>query len=127
MDIRITFFGRHHGPASDAHITLDLRDHFPLPRTEPSLRTPAARDRKAIRALRRIPGIRQLLTAIVDQVQAYAHSPAADQPLRIAVRGSGGCHRAGTVTHLLTRRLRRRGHTVTAQDRDVHALDQQPA
>ncbi|OIJ95422.1 RapZ C-terminal domain-containing protein [Streptomyces colonosanans] len=122
MDIRITSFGHLHGPRpADAHIVLDLRAHFRDPHWDSSLRTLNARDRKVIRAVRRTPGIRQLLAATVAQVQAYASGPgAAEHPLHIAVGCAGGRHRAGVTAYLLARRLRRRGHQVDLHHRDLH-------
>ncbi|MGR3935205.1 RapZ C-terminal domain-containing protein [Streptomyces sp. BRA346] len=121
MDIRITSFGHLHGPApTDAHITLDL-PHFRDPQVDPSLRTLTARDRRVIRAVRRTPGIRQLLAATVAQAQSYARGPSAAQhSLHIAVGSAGGRHRAGVTAHLLARRLRRRGHQVRLRHRDLH-------
>ncbi|MDQ0904153.1 RNase adaptor protein for sRNA GlmZ degradation [Streptomyces canus] len=121
MDIRITSFGHLHGPAPvGAHITLDLR-HFRDPHFDPSLRTLTARDRRVIRAVKRTPGIEQLLAATVAQTQAYARSPGAGQhPLHVAVGCAGGRHRAGVTAYLLARRLRRRGHRVTLHHRDLH-------
>jgi UPF0042 nucleotide-binding protein len=122
MDIRITSFGHLHGlrPA-DAHIVLDLRQHFLDPHFDPSLRTLTARHRKVIRAVKRTPGIEQLLAATVAQAQAYARGPGAGQyPLHIAVGCAGGRHRAGVTAYLLARRLRRRGHQVTLHHRDLH-------
>jgi UPF0042 nucleotide-binding protein len=121
MDIRITSFGHLHGPApAGAHITLDLR-HFRDPHIDPSLRALTARDRRVIRAVKRTPGIEQLLAATVAQAQAYARGPGAGQhPLHIAVGCAGGRHRAGVTAYLLARRLRRRGHQVALHHRDLH-------
>ncbi|MGW2826362.1 RapZ C-terminal domain-containing protein [Streptomyces sp. NPDC001443] len=122
MDIRITSFGHLHGPRpADAHIVLDLRQHFRDPHFDPSLRTLTARHRKVIRAVKRTPGIEQLLAATVAQAQAYARGPAAGQhPLYIAVGCAGGRHRAAVTAYLLARRLRRRGHQVALHHRDLH-------
>ncbi|MBC9730979.1 RNase adapter RapZ [Streptomyces sp. TRM68367] len=121
MDIRITSFGHLHGPAPvGAHITLDLR-RFRDPHLDPSLRTLTARDRKVIRAVKRTPGIEQLLAATVAQAQAYARGPGAGQhPLHIAVGCAGERHHAGVTAYLLARRLRRRGHRVALHHRDLH-------
>lgn len=122
MDIRITSFGHLHGPRpADAHIVLDLRQHFRDPHFDPSLRTLNARHPKVIRAVKHTPGIEQLLAATVAQAQAYARGPAAGQhPLHIAVGCAGGRHRAGVTAYLLARRLRRRGHQVALHHRDLH-------
>jgi UPF0042 nucleotide-binding protein len=122
MDIRITSFGHLHGPVpDDAHIALDLRLHFRDPHVDPRLRSLTARDRRVVQAVRRTPGIRQLLAATVAQAQSYARGPGAGQhPLHIAVGCAGGRHRAGVTAYLLARRLRRRGHTVTLHHRDLH-------
>jgi Predicted P-loop-containing kinase len=120
MDIRITSFGHRHGPApAGAHITLDLR-HFRDPHVDPGLSALTARDRRGIRAVKRTPGIEQLLAATVAQAQAYARGPGAGaHPLHIAV-GCAGRRRAGVTAYLLARRLRRRGHRVALHHRDLH-------
>ncbi|WP_331732433.1 RNase adapter RapZ [Streptomyces sp. NBC_00989] len=122
MDIRITSFGYLHGPApAGAHIQLDLAQHFRDPHFDPSLRALTARHRKVVRAVRNTPGIRQLLAATVAQAQSYARGPGAGQyPLHIAVGCAGGRHRAAVTAYLLARRLRRRGHQVDLQHRDMH-------
>jgi UPF0042 nucleotide-binding protein len=122
MDIRIISFGHLYGPRpADAHIVLDLRQHFRDPHWDTNLRTLTARDRKVIRAVKRTPGIEQLLAATVAQAQAYARGPAAGQhPLHIAVGCAGGRHRAGVTAYLLARRLRRRGYRVALHHRDMH-------
>ncbi|MFF9854248.1 RapZ C-terminal domain-containing protein [Streptomyces litmocidini] len=122
MDILITSFGHLHGPRpDDAHIVLDLRHHFRDPHWNRDLRELTARDHRVIRAVRRTPGIRQLLAATVAQAQAYAAGPSASEhALHIAVGCAGGRHRAGVAAHLLARRLRRRGHQVTLHHRDLH-------
>ncbi|WP_331736881.1 ATPase (plasmid) [Streptomyces canus] len=119
MDIRITSFG--HGPApAGAHITLDLR-HFRDPHVHLGLSALTARDRRVIRAVKRTPGVEQLLAATVAQAQAYARGPGAGaHPLHIAVGCADGRHRAGVTAYLLARRLRRRGHQVALHHRDLH-------
>lgn len=105
MDIRITSFGHLHGPRpADAHIVLDLRQHFRDPHFDPILRTLTACDRRVIRVVKRTPGIEQLLAATVAQAQAYARGPGVGQhPLHIAVGCAGGRHRGVDRTT--------RGHT----------------
>ncbi|MET8411097.1 RNase adapter RapZ [Streptomyces sp. NPDC005195] len=122
MDIRITSFGHLHGPRpDDAHIVLDLRQHFRDPHWDKGLRELTARNRRVIRAVLGTPGIRQLLAATVAQAQAYARGPGGDgHPLSIAVGCAGGRHRAGVTAHALARRLRRRGHQVVLVHRDLH-------
>ncbi|MGY3341038.1 RNase adaptor protein for sRNA GlmZ degradation [Streptomyces filamentosus] len=122
MHILITSFGHLHGPRpADAHIVLDLRHHYRDPHASKDLRELTAHHRRVIKAVRRTPGIRPLITATVAQAQAYAAGPSAHQhTLHIAVGCAGGRHRAGVTAHLLARRLRRRGHHVTLHHRDLH-------
>lgn len=113
MDMRITSFGYLHGPApADAHIQLDLHQHFGAPHRDPSLRDLTVGHHKVIRAVRNTPGIRQLLAATVAQAQSYARGRGAKHPLHIAVGRAEGRHLAGVTAYLLARRLRRRGHQV---------------
>ncbi|MFF4179475.1 ATPase [Streptomyces sp. NPDC001750] len=122
MRITITSFGHLHGPRpADAHITLDLREHFRDPHWDTTLRELTAHDHQVIRAVLRTPGIRPMIAATVAQAQAYASGPsAAEHPLHIAVGCAGGRHRAGVTARLLAHRLRRRGHHVTLHHRDLH-------
>ncbi|MFD6149477.1 ATPase [Streptomyces sp. NPDC060243] len=120
MQITVTSFGHLHGPHPEAHILLDLRNHFRDPHVNPALRALTAEDRVVRRAVLRTPGIRPLLAATVAQAFAYAAGPSADKhPLHIAVGCAGGRHRAGTAAYVLARRLRRRGHDVVLVHRDM--------
>jgi UPF0042 nucleotide-binding protein len=111
--VRIVSFGYGHGDAPAAHLTLDLRHHFP------QTRELTAVHRKVRRAVLGTPGIKALLTATVRMVQAYDAGPSACETL-VSVGCVGGRHRSAVAADSLARRLRRRGHAVTVEHRDLH-------
>ena len=119
VPIRIVSFGYGHGDAPDANITLDLRQHFRDPHVRPELREKTAKDRVVRQAVLGTPGVKPLLAAAVRAAQAYASGPSAGA-LVIATGCVGGRHRSAVAAEALARRLRRRGHTVDGEHRDLH-------
>lgn len=119
LPVRIVSFGYGHGDAPDAHITLDLRAHFRDPHVRPEMREQTAAHRAVRRAVLGTPGIKPLLAATVKAAQAYAKGPSAGA-LVIATGCVGGRHRSAVAAEALARRLRRRGHTVDVEHRDLH-------
>lgn len=119
LRIRIVSFGYGHGPAPAAHITLDLSEHFRDPHVSPELRGLTARNRRVRRTVLRTSGVRPLLKATVQAAQAYARGPKTVD-LVIATGCVGGRHRSAVAAGALARRLRRRGHTVAVEHRDLH-------
>jgi RNase adaptor protein for sRNA GlmZ degradation len=117
--VRIISFGYGHAGAPDAHLTLDLRHHFLDPHVRPAMRELTAADRLVRRTVLRTPGIKALLTATVRAVQAYDSGPSARDTV-VAVGCVGGRHRSAVTADVLARRLRRRGHMVTVEHRDLH-------
>jgi UPF0042 nucleotide-binding protein len=115
----IVSFGFLHADAPEADIVLDLRRAFRDPHVDPRMRQLTGRDRLVRRTVLGTAGIRQLLKATTQQVQAYAAGPSADQ-IVIGSGCAGGRHRSVVVADQLARRLRRRGHTVTVTHRDLH-------
>ncbi|WP_086559927.1 RapZ C-terminal domain-containing protein [Streptomyces africanus] len=117
--VRIVSFGYGHGDAPAAHLTLDLRHHFRDPHVRPEMRELTAVHRKVRRAVLGTPGVKALLTAAVRMVQAYDAGPSA-QGTVVAVGCVGGRHRSAVAADALARRLRRRGHRVIVEHRDLH-------
>lgn len=117
--VRIVSFGYGHGDAPAAHLTLDLRVHFKDPHVRPEMRELTAVHRKVRRAVLGTPGIKALLAATVRMVQAYDAGPSACETL-VSVGCVGGRHRSAVAADALARRLRRRGHLVTVEHRDLH-------
>ena len=117
--VRIVSFGYGHGDAPDAHLTLDLRHHFRDPHVRPEMRELTAAHRRVRRTVLGTPGVKALLNATVDVVQAYDAGPSARSTV-VAVGCVGGRHRSAVVAQALGRRLRRRGHEVTVEHRDLH-------
>ncbi|MFE2710580.1 ATPase [Streptomyces mirabilis] len=117
--VQIISFGFLHADAPDADVVLDLRRAFRDPHVDPALRQLTGRDRPVQRAVLGTSGIRDLLRATVRQVQAYDRGPSVDR-IVIGSGCAGGRHRSVVVAERLARRLRRRGHHVTVQHRDLH-------
>lgn len=117
--VEIVSFGFLHAPPPEADVVLDLRRAFRDPHVDPALRELTGRDRPVQRAVLGTRGIRALLKTVTRQVQAYAAGPSADR-IVIGSGCAGGRHRSVVVADRLARRLRRRGHTVTVQHRDLH-------
>lgn len=117
--VRIVSFGYGHGDAPDAHLTLDLRSHFRDPHVSPAMRELTATHSLVRRTVLGTPGVKALLTATVRAVQAYDAGPSARDTV-VAVGCAGGRHRSAVAANVLARRLRRRGHAVTVEHRDLH-------
>lgn len=117
--IEIVSFGYLHADAPQADVVLDLRRAFRDPHVDPAMRQLTGRDRIVQRTVLRTRGIRRLLKATVHQVAAYAEGPSVER-IVIGSGCAGGRHRSVVVADQLARRLRRRGHTVTVQHRDLH-------
>jgi UPF0042 nucleotide-binding protein len=117
--VRIVSFGYGHGDAPAAHLTLDLRAHFRDPHVSPAMRELTAADRTVRRAVLGTPGVKALLAATVRAVRAYDAGPSARDTV-VAVGCTGGRHRSAVAANVLARRLRRRGHVVTVEHRDLH-------
>ncbi|MFF2852643.1 ATPase [Streptomyces sp. NPDC058001] len=111
-------FGFLHGPAPEAQVVLDLREHFRDPHVDPAVRELTAADRAIRRAVLGTPGVRLLLAATVRQVAAFAAGPSGG-PIAVAAGCAGGRHRSAVAANAIARRLRRRGHTVTVTHRDI--------
>jgi RNase adaptor protein for sRNA GlmZ degradation len=117
--VRVVSFGYGHGDAPDAHLTLDLRHHFRDPHVRPEMRELTAVHRAVRRAVLRTPGIKALLAATVRAVQAFDAGPSATDTV-VSVGCVGGRHRSAVAAEAIARRLRRRGHHVTVEHRDLH-------
>lgn len=90
--VRVVSFGYGHGPAPDAHLTVDLRDHFRDPDVRPELRQLTGRDQAVIKAVMATPGVAHLVNATADAVLAML-AGASQAPVVVALGGAGGRHR----------------------------------
>lgn len=116
--IEIVSFGFGHAVPPEAHVVLDLRQHFRDPHVNPALRYLTAEDRVVRRTVLRTAGIRPLLRATVRQVRAFEAGPSGGS-IVVAVGCVGGRHRSAVVAHCLARRLTRRGLEVVLRHRDI--------
>lgn len=117
--VQIISFGYLHAEAPDADVVLDLRRAFRDPHVDPRMRELTGRDRLVQWTVLGTRGVRRLLRATVRQVAAYSQGPSVDR-IVIGSGCAGGRHRSVVVADQLARRLRRRGHHVTVQHRDLH-------
>lgn len=116
--VEIVSFGYGHAAPPQAHVVLDLREHFRDPHVTPGLRSLTAEDRAVRQAVLGTAGVRPLLRATVRAVQAFDRGPSGGR-IVVAVGCAGGRHRSATVAHILARRLRRRGLEVVLLHRDL--------
>lgn len=116
--VEITSFGYLHDEPPAAHLTIDLRHHFRDPHVSPELRYMTADDEPVRAAVLATPGIRQLVDAVAEAVEAFAAGPSAGT-VTVASGCAGGRHRAPTVARDLAARLTEAGHTVTVRHRDL--------
>ncbi|MBL1101724.1 HEAT repeat domain-containing protein [Streptomyces coffeae] len=78
MRVEIVSFGYGHSPAPEAHLVLDLRQHFRDPHVNPALRAMTAEDRAVRRAVLGTAGIRSLLRSTVRLVRAFDRGPSGE-------------------------------------------------
>ncbi|AOU78484.1 ATPase [Streptomyces albus] len=117
--VEIVSFGYLHEAAPEAHLTVDLRQHFRDPHVSPQLRHMTADDEPVRCAVLGTPGITDLVAATASAVGAFASGPSAGV-VRIADGCAGGRHRAPTFARELAVRLLAAGHSVTVTHRDMH-------
>ncbi|MDI5965760.1 RapZ C-terminal domain-containing protein [Streptantibioticus silvisoli] len=118
--VTITSFGYGHGAAPEAHLTLDLRQHFRDPHVDPALREMTAADMPVRAVVGATPGIWDLVDATVAMVRAYLAGPG-DAPIRVAVGCVGGRHRSAAVADFVAGLLRANyGGAIELTHRDLH-------
>jgi UPF0042 nucleotide-binding protein len=117
--VTITSFGYLHGvPPEGAHLTIDVRRHFRDPHVDPSLRDLDATDRRVYDSVLRTPGVRDLVMATVQTIQAFRAGPAPG-PVAIAIGCAGGRHRAPAIAIALARLLTAAGIPAAVEHRDI--------
>jgi UPF0042 nucleotide-binding protein len=110
--VRVVSFGYGHGDAPAAHLTLDLRHHFPGEDPSRGVRGRTVIHQTGRRSILGTPGFRALLAAAVRAVRAYDSGP---YNRGIVVAVGGGRIRSIVAAEALARRLRRRGHEVLVE------------
>lgn len=116
--VEIVSFGFLHGPAPDAHLTVDLRAHFRDPHVSPGLRQMTATDLPVQHAVLHTSGIRPLISALADAAAAFRIG-APDIPLRLAIGCAGGRHRAPVVATEWASRASRGDGLIRLTHRDL--------
>lgn len=117
--VHVTSFGYGHGPAPDAHLTIDVREHFRDPHVDPALRQLTADDPRVTAAVLGTPGIIELIEFLASTALAFLSGPRPG-PVTIAIGCVGGRHRSAAVATWLTRELQSLNITVTLTHRDMH-------
>lgn len=115
--VTITSFGYLHGPAPQAHVVLDLREHFRDPHVSPQLRELTAADHAVVVAVMRTPGAIHLVLHIAQTARAFLSGGAPG--LVIAVGCAGGRHRSAVIAGEAAWLLRAEGIAVTVTHRDI--------
>jgi UPF0042 nucleotide-binding protein len=118
-EARIISFGYGHGEAPDAHLTLNLRDHFRDPYFSPELRYLTAEDPRVVDAVLNTRGIAELITYAVMAVHAFLSGPSGG-PVTVAVGCVGGRHRGAAVAAEITRQLADDGVSAILIHRDMN-------
>ncbi|WP_063837009.1 RapZ C-terminal domain-containing protein [Phaeacidiphilus oryzae] len=118
-DVEIVSFGYLHADEPpEAHLTVDLREHFRDPHFDPRLRHLTADDPRVYEAVTTTPGIVDLLSGLAGSVLGFVNGPSA-VPVVVALGCAGGRHRAPAIAKALALRLTAAELTVAVHHRDV--------
>jgi len=116
--VRITSFGYLHGDPPEAHLNLNLRDHFRDPHVSPELKHMTAHDAPVRMAVLHTPGIAHLVQCAALTARAFSQGPGGHN-IELTVGCAGGRHRAPIVAWALADCLRVMGFTVEVGHRDL--------
>lgn len=119
VTVEIISFGYGHGPAPDAHITIDVRHHFRDPHINPELRNLTANDHAVVDAVLGTPGVNQTVAASAELVCGLLAGPTKG-PVRVAVGCVGGRHRSAVMAQQIAHKLHRAGTNTHVTHRDLH-------
>lgn len=116
--INIVSFGYGHGPAPDAHLTLDVRHLLRDPHIEPAMRHMTGLDAAVVANVLRQPGAVQLAEGTAGVVRGLAGHT--DRVL-LAVGCVGGRHRSVVLAERIAVELRNKDRSVrvAVSHRDV--------
>ena len=119
--VEIVSFGFLHGTAPDAHLLVDLREHFRDPHLSPAMRELTGEDAEVVAAVLGTEGIPALIDAYAAAVKAFTAGPSSAGRMTVVAAGcAGGRHRAHVFSTQLARRLTADGFTVRLTHRDIH-------
>lgn len=106
--VRLVSFGfLHSAPPPEAHVVVDLREHFRDPHVSPELRALTSSNPRVREHVLATPGIGALVEALTATALAMASGPARADVV-IAIGCAGGRHRAPTVAREVAERLEER-------------------
>lgn len=119
-DVTIVSIGRLHDTEESeyadilqhATVAIDLRFHFRDPHVSPDLRELTAHNQIVVDTVMNTPGVREVLAATAQQIQAYLTGPT-KAPITVVTQCAGGRHRAAVTAMAL--------HTVVGGDVDQAA------
>ncbi|KOG85976.1 ATPase [Streptomyces varsoviensis] len=115
-EVELVSFGFLHGPAPEADLVIDMREHFRDPHVNPELRQLTAEHELVTRTVFATPGVPELARAILAAVDSFRAGPSAG-PVRVAVGCAGGRHRSAAMVNHLAMHY---GAGVTVEHRDIH-------
>ncbi|RAJ70247.1 UPF0042 nucleotide-binding protein [Streptomyces sp. Amel2xB2] len=117
-DVSVTSFGFLHDAPPEAHLLLDVRQHFRDPHVNPELRELTANDAPVQDAVMSTHGIPELIGATVVAARAFLDGPSTGT-VRIAVGCAGGRHRAPVVASAVAERLTEPRLRIALRHRDM--------
>jgi len=123
--VEVISFGYGYGEHPPAHVTADVRAHFRDPHVDPALRNLTGADEAVRHAVLSTPGIRTLVTGIVNVARGYLRAPVS-LPVTIAIGCVGGRHRSVVIASEVARRLGPEA-TVTHRDIDRPVIERTPS
>lgn len=117
--VTIVSFGYLHGPAPEAHVTFDVREHYRDPHAvSPELRHLDAASPLVVRAVLATPGVQPLIKAVADVAESYRAGPSPAR-VTIAVGCAGGRHRSAVIADQARTALALRGVRARVVHRDI--------
>lgn len=117
-DVELVSFGYLHGDAPEAHLVVDMRQHFRDPHVNPGLRELTADHELVMRAVFDTDGVSELALSILAAVEAFRAGPSAG-PVRVAIGCAGGRHRSAAMVNYLSQQFHDTVK-VNAEHRDIH-------
>ncbi|MFI7142868.1 hypothetical protein ACIBQ5_35755 [Streptomyces massasporeus] len=117
--VELVSFGYLHGAPPEAHLVVDMREHFRDPHVTPALRELTADHEPVMRAVLDTEGVRELAAGIRAAVDAFRAGPSGGT-VRVAVGCAGGRHRSAAMVNYLAMQWHGDEVSVATQHRDIH-------
>jgi UPF0042 nucleotide-binding protein len=117
--VELVSFGYLHGAPPEAHLVVDMREHFRDPHVNPALRELTADHELVMRTVFDTEGVPELAAGIRAAVDAFRAGPSGGT-VRVAVGCAGGRHRSAAMVNYLAMQWRRHELNVATEHRDIH-------